>query len=106
MIVVGILAVLVLIAIAYFRGQIFKGNDAKRKGDIRRIQVAVEEYEKDHDCYPLPQAVACNPGTGLNPYLSRVPCDPITKASYFYEHEDSTCPGWYRVYTKLDNPND
>jgi len=106
MIVVGIIAILVLIAVAYFRGQIFKGNDAKRKGDIRRIQTAVEEYEKDHDCYPLPQTVVCKPGTGLNPYLSRIPCDPITGASYFYEHEDSSCPTWYRVYTKLDSSSD
>ncbi len=103
-IVVSIIAALALTAIAYFRGQLFKGNDAKRKGDINRIKIAVEEYEKDHNCYPL--TVSCSPGTGLKPYLDKVPCDPTTKASYYYEHQDSICPGWYRVYTNLDNDSD
>ncbi len=103
-IVVSIVAALALIGIAYFREQTFKGNDAKRKSDINRIKIAVEEYEKDHDCYPL--AVSCNPGTGLEPYLSRIPCEPKSNASYYYEHQDSVCPGWYRVYTVLDSDND
>lgn len=103
-IVVSLIAALAIIAISYFRGQLFKGNDAKRKADINRIKVAVEEYEKDHDCYPL--AVSCNPGTGLQPYLDRIPCDPLTHASYYYEYQDSVCPAWYRFFTKLDNSND
>lgn len=103
-IVVSIIAVLAIITIAYFRSQIFKGNDAKRKSDINRIEVAVEEYEKDHNCYPL--AVSCNPGTGLRPYLDIIPCDPVTHASYYYEHQDAVCPGWYKFYTVLENKND
>lgn len=106
LIVVGIITFLVLMAMWYFRNQIFKGNDAKRKGDIKRIQVAIEEYEKDNNCYPLPHLVVCNPGDGLKPYLSKVPCDPITKASYYYNYEDSTCPSWYRIYAKLENTSD
>lgn len=105
-IVVSILAFIALIAIAFFRGQLFKGNDARRKSDINRIQIALEEYEKDHNCYPLPQDVACNPGTGLRPYLDRIPCDPVTKASYYYEYQDASCPSWYRLYSLLDNNND
>lgn len=105
-IVVSILAFIAIIAIAYFRGQLFKGNDARKKADINRIQVAVEEYEKDHNCYPLPYVVQCNPGTGLQPYLEEIPCDPTTKGSYAYEYEDSSCPSWYRIYALLDNVND
>ena len=103
-IVVSIIAVLAIITIAYFRGQIFKGNDAKRKSDINRIGIAVEEYEKDHNCYPL--TVNCSPGTGLQPYLDRIPCDPTTHASYYYEHEDNACPGWFKFYTNLEDLND
>jgi prepilin-type N-terminal cleavage/methylation domain-containing protein len=103
-IVVSIIATVSVVAIAYFRGQIFKGNDAKRKADINRIKIVVEEYEKDHNCYPL--AVSCNPGTNLRPYIDQVPCDPTTHASYFYEHQDAVCPHWYRVYTKLENVSD
>ena len=47
LVVVSIIALLALISIFAFREQIFKGNDAKRKSDIGRIQLAVEEYEKD-----------------------------------------------------------
>ena len=106
LIVVSILVLLMAIIIWYFRNQIFKGNDAKRKGDIHKIQVAVEEYEKDNNCYPLPSLVVCDPGTGLKPYMSVVPCDPTTDASYIYEHEDSECPSWYRIYTNLNNLTD
>ncbi|MFC1625469.1 type II secretion system protein [Patescibacteria group bacterium] len=106
MIVISILSFLVLVSVLASRTQIFKGYDARRKGDIHKIQVAVEEYEKDNNCYPLPQYVACNPGVNLKPYTNKVPCDPRTNASYFYDHQDSACPQWYRIYSKLENEND
>ena len=105
LIVVTILVFLLAVLIWYFRNQMLKGNDAKRKGDIHRIQVAAEEYEKDNNCYPLPDVVVCD-SEGLSPYMSKVPCDPMTNASYYYEHEDSDCPSWYRIYTNLDNLTD
>lgn len=105
-VVVGIIAFLALIAFWAYRTQFFKGYDSRRKTDMYQIKVAVEEYEKDHDCYPLPQLVVCAPGTGLRPYLDRIPCDPITKASYYYDHEDSFCPKWFRIYTTLENLKD
>lgn len=106
LVVVGIIVFLILMAVLAFRGQIFKGNDAKRKGDIHKIQVAIEEYEKDHNCYPLPSQITCDPGTGLQPYLDKIPCDPTTDASYLYEIEQSGCPGWYRVLANLEDLND
>lgn len=105
-IVVSILVTLMVISIAFFRSQIFKGNDARKKAETRRIGIAAEEYEKDHNCYPLSSLVVCDPGTGLQPYLDKIPCDPITGASYFYEHEDSSCPSWYRIYAVFENEND
>lgn len=105
-IVLALIAFLVLIVIMLARRHLLKGNDARRKGDIKTIQVAVEEYEKDNDCYPLPQLVTCDPGDGLLPYLSTVPCDPITKASYYYDYENTGCPQWYRIYAKLENEID
>lgn len=91
---------------AYFRTQIFKGGDVKRKTDIKKIQIAIEEYEKDHDCYPLPQIVNCNPGDGLKPYMDKIPCDPQTKTSYFYDYDNGSCPSWYILYSKLENDKD
>lgn len=104
MIVVGIISFLIIMATIYLRLQLFKSNDARRKSEINRISIAVEEYEKDHDCYP--QAVSCTNNTSLVPYLASIPCDPISKEPYYYEHEDSVCPGWYILYAKLQNPND
>ena len=102
LIIVAIIAFLAMVVFWALRSQVFKGYDARRKSDIARIKVAVEEYEKDHDCYPLPQLMVCDPGTGLRPYLDKIPCDPRTGASYFYDHEDSTCPNWYRLYANLE----
>ena len=104
-IVITLIGILVLIGITYFRAQAFKGNDARRKANIRRIQVAIEEYEKDYDCYPL-NLPSCSPGTNFTPYIDKIPCDPVSNASYYYEHQDSSCPSWYRLYTVLENKSD
>lgn len=107
MIVVGIIAFLAVLAVIYFRGQIFKGNDARRKSDINRIQIAAEEYEKDKNCYPA--FISCNSDSTqlVHPYLDKVPCDPVTKASYVYEPDGtSSCPRWYRIYSVLENQQD
>jgi prepilin-type N-terminal cleavage/methylation domain-containing protein len=107
MIVILIIAILATIAIMSFQGQIFKGNDAKRKADINRIKIAVEEYEKDYNCYPPKGLVVCtNGGTGLQPYLNKIPCDPTTNTSYYYDNDGSVCPSWYRFYAKLQNTQD
>lgn len=109
LIVVSIIAIMVVLALAYFRGQLFKGNDSKRKTDIKRIQIATEEYEKDNNCYP--SFVTCNQddeSQPINPYLNKIPCDPVTKTSYLYEPDPSSlaCPRWYRIYANLQNDSD
>lgn len=106
MIVIGVIAFLAVLVSSYLRSQIYKSYDARRKAEIKRISIAVEEYEKDNNCYPLPSAVSCTIGTGLRPYIDKIPCDPVTGASYMYEHEDSQCPRWYKIYTVLDNETD
>jgi prepilin-type N-terminal cleavage/methylation domain-containing protein len=106
LIVISIIVVLALVIFWFLRNQVLKGNDAKRKGDIHKIQVAVEEYEKDYDCYPPVELVVCDPGDGLKPYLSKIPCDPTTGGSYYYEQEGSACPSWYRIYANLENLSD
>lgn len=106
MIVVGVIAFLAVLITVYLRTQVFKSYDARKKAEIKRIAVAVEEYEKDNNCYPLSSLLSCNPGDGLKPYLGKIPCDPLTEASYMYEHEDSVCPRWYKIYAVLDNETD
>lgn len=106
LIVTSIIIFLAMVALWYFRSQIFKANDARRKGDIHRIQVAVEEYEKDHNCYPPPELLDCNPGTGLQPYIQKIPCDPTTGSNYVYQYDVPTCPSWYRLATVLEVATD
>lgn len=105
-VVVTILAMLMVLAMLASRSQIFKGMDARRKTDIYQIKVAVEEYEKDNDCYP-PALPACDPGTGLQPYIPKIPCDPQDKTNYFYVAQPNTsCPSWYWIFTPMDNKHD
>jgi type II secretory pathway pseudopilin PulG len=111
MIVISIIALLAVLVINTFIGQIRKGNDARRKADLNRIKIAAEEYEKDHNCYPPPDLVVCDlpvgsPGTGLKPYINKIPCDPATKASYAYDYDNSSCRSWYRIFTDLQNTAD
>lgn len=106
LIVITMITFLALIIIGGFRSQIFKGKDARRKSDIKKIQIAVEEYEKDNDCYPDTSIIICTPGDGLRPYLDKIPCDPATQLSYVYEIESKACPSWYRVYSMLENKED
>lgn len=104
MIVVAILGILALISIMSYMQQQFKGNDSKRKADLDRIKIAVEEYEKDNNCYPPPLLMAtCGSAAdiAIHPYLNDVPCDPTTGKAYRYEAEASVCPDWFRIYTLL-----
>lgn len=106
LIVISIITFLVLMGISYFRSQIFKGHDAVRKADLKRLQISFEEYEKDNNCYPDAQLVSCEPGVGLKPYTNKIPCDPQSKESYFYETDGTVCSRWYRLYTVLVNQSD
>jgi prepilin-type N-terminal cleavage/methylation domain-containing protein len=112
MIVLAIISILATIAIMYFGPQIFKGNDAERKADIDRIKIALEEYEKDNNCYP-PRDKMLSCGTdasiAIHPYLNNVPCDPVKHIAYYYESsnsDDSLCGAWFRLYTVLENKSD
>jgi prepilin-type N-terminal cleavage/methylation domain-containing protein len=110
MIVLVIIAILATIAIVYFGPQIFKGNDAERKADINRIKIALEEYEKDNNCYP-PRDKMLTCGTDANiaihPYLSNVPCDPVKHIAYYYDAPNyDLCGPWFRLYTVLENKSD
>jgi prepilin-type N-terminal cleavage/methylation domain-containing protein len=102
LITLSIVVILAAVAMMYLRGQTLKGNDARRKADIERIKVAVEEYEKDHNCYPQYVNCGVKQSQPIYPYLNNVPCDPTTGASYIYDYPDGLCPGWYRFYSKLE----
>lgn len=110
LIVVAVLAILALIIFTSVVSSINKANDSKRKADLDRIRVAVEEYEKDHNCYPsqiYSDKTACITDNGIKPYLNPLPCDPVTKQGYSYEPDPATvCKDWFRLYAVLQNTGD
>lgn len=93
--IVGILAIWMITGLKP-KAQIDKAKDSKRKSDLKRIQTALEDYYNDHNCYP--KTLVCN--DSFQPYLKKIPCDP-DGGSYYYSPQQSDCPQYYRVYTKL-----
>ena len=103
----AILAILFTVGLTNWKRQIGVGLDARKKGDLQNLKVALEQYYNDYDCYP-PQALlsSCG-GSGLVPYMQSIPCDPDFNTAYRYEPQDPTsiCRG-YRLFTKLHDTSD
>lgn len=108
LIIVALLSILAMIAFFTFKNQMFKGYDARRKADLDRIKIAVEEYEKDYNCYPpyLPSCRGADAGI-LKSYIPKIPCDPHTKTDYvYYADPTSICARWAWLFSNLENTGD
>ena len=109
-----VITILVVLGLAVLIGinpmaQIFKGLDARRKADLNKIKIAIENYYADHDCYPnFPLNSEGNPtyvcdSDFLKPYLASMPCDPSTKTPYtlYLSPPGASCPQQYAVYAQI-----
>ncbi len=101
LIVIAIISILLIIVFAHINPlrERDRATDSRRKADLDRISIALEEFYSDHDCYPSQETF--NLREGLRPYLSQTPRDPDTNEPYAYTPEDSSCPQYYRVYANL-----
>jgi len=102
MMVVGILMILLVLSALALRPrfQLAKVMDARRKADLKTLSNALEDYVGDNPCYPEETEMNnCDPGTGLKPYLNKIPCDPQYKTPYLYVKLD--CKK-YVIYTRLE----
>lgn len=99
---IAVLAMLMALVLGSYIHQTRKARDAKRKSDMQRLRVVLEDYYNDFDCYPPVASLSCNPGTSLRPYMAKVPCDPRTKTSYTYVPAAGACANSYWFYTKLE----
>jgi len=104
LIVVVVIGILAVILLNYFNPleKRDRAVDSRRKSDLNRLTVAMEDYYGDHGCYP--DELLCTPADkadDLKPYLGTIPCDPATGESYYYEPEAVDCPQYYRIYTNL-----
>lgn len=127
MIVIAIIGILTSIGIVSFSSARAKANDAKRKEDLRQIQLALESYANDNGRYP--QAGSCaygsncyvysTAGSGWIPalvpkYMSALPVDPRNNAdqpwtdgNYSYSYGNVSADGQtYDLTTQLENTED
>lgn len=106
LLVVALILIIAIIILTSFKGQIDKGHDIQRKTDLERIQKAFEEYYNDNHQYPVNSPLGNCGGTGLAPYLSKVPCDPTSKMPYkFIPGVPSPADG-YIVCARLQDLSD
>ena len=103
-------AVLVLLALMGFmawQNQVAKARDARRKADIKRLNIAFEDYYGDKDCYPATDILVDCGGGQLKPYLDQpMPCDPLTHTPYCYVSDGTDCSQEFRILAVLENASD
>lgn len=105
LIVIVIISTLFLIFMMMIRSNIFRAHDAERKAHLEKMAVAFEEYYNDEGCYPPPEIIEDCGGDAFDPYLDRVPCDPVSGDPYLYVPNEDRCSG-YRLYATLADTED
>ena len=111
LLVITIISLLLILSFVAYTSQIQKARDAKSKSNMERIQIALEEYEKDNNCYPagLPACGVNDPEGDFGNYLSEIPCIPNTDdVSYVYYADPGgvICKSWYWVFAVLEYEDD
>lgn len=94
--VIGILASVILVGVASFRG---KGRDARRISDIRQLQNALELYSNANNAYPATLVILEAAGASIG--VNQWPRDPSTAAMYSY----CTAANRYTVGALLEQQN-
>ena len=112
LVVIAIIAILTGIIITGLVGSKAKSRDAKRASDLSQIALAVEQYFDR--CYQYPTTIAddpttitsatCPPGIYLSNFISKIPTDPTTNASYGYV-TNGTPPSDFVLYTTFETTN-
>jgi len=104
-VVVAILGLLIVLAAMSINPklQLGKARDSRRKADMQRIAISLEDYAGDNPCYPTAiyneASDDCVASMEIDPYLKRVPCDPLTNDHY--EYVRPKCKEFI-IYTSLE----
>lgn len=100
---ITIISILASFLMSNFVGVRQRSRDGQRKSDLKQIQSALEQYRADNSSYPnaLP---SCGNSFEQNTttYMSKLPCDPVSKESYIYSSTGLT----YFIYACLENGSD
>ncbi len=107
MVVTGIVTILAAIVILIInpQKQLQKARDAVRKDDLSQIATALGNYSLEIGSYPLSttdyQITNAPWGQSWQPYMVKVPQDPLPWQTYAYKSDGKT----YQLYAKLENPD-
>jgi general secretion pathway protein G len=120
-VVMAIIGILVATVAGNFQTSRLKGNDARRKSDLKQIQNALETYFNDVGLYPTASAgqivgctggaAACVWGTGQwrnannTVYMSVVPGD-VSAPGNQYLYVVSATRRSYKLFARLQNTQD
>ncbi len=108
LIVIAIMALLLAAGYTNWMAQLQKGFDGRRKQDLAKMKVMLEQYFNDTGCYPdeatLNDPSICGSTAFENQGMNRFVCDPETKQQYLYRKIGS-CDG-YRIFATLKQTSD
>jgi len=105
-IVIALIIIILLVVLVNMSMQLAKSRDAKRKTDLRTMQKALEEYFNDNNTYIETNDLSTCGGKTLDPYLAKVPCDPVKKNAYYYQTGMPTARDGYVLCAALENKTD
>ena len=112
MVVIAIIALLTGIILVNLTGSKAKGRDAKRVSDLAQIQLAIEQYFDRCNQYPTALDTSKTDGCPTSPtaislgsFISKIPTDPSTNASYDYMINSASAPTNYLMHTTLETSN-
>lgn len=103
--VIAIIAVLSTVGLVMFSGVQKSGRIAKRVGDLKAIQTALELYYNSYGKYPSqPSTWACLTNlSGVNNlapnFMPVVPSDPLGDTTYCYQYLSSNNDAEYKIRT-------
>ncbi len=84
LVVVAIIGILSSVVLASLNGARQRGRDAKRIADIKQLQLALELFYDSNRVYPTSIGTTASSVLVSNGYISVIPTDPSTGASYHY----------------------
>lgn len=103
LVVVSLILILAMFLFMAYQGQIDKARDSRRKSDLDKLKIALENYASDYSCYPDEDKVVCN-SVALVPYIDKVPCDPSNETDS-YRYVRPSCSGFV-VFANLNKESD
>ena len=84
LVVIAIIGILSSVVLASLNTARQKGRDARRISDVKQIRTAMDLYYDSAQSYPLSIGTASSSVLVTGGYISTIPTDPTTGASYSY----------------------